>query len=203
MYERYVLPHLINCACGSPQILKLRSQLVPQCSGAVLEVGMGSGINLQFYDASKVDHVWGLEPSLGMRSKASGNVERSPVEVRWIDLPGEQIPLPDNSVDTILLTYTLCTIADPQRALAQMKRVLKPNGRLLFCEHGLSDDPKTQAWQNKINGLWSKIAGGCQLNRKIDDLIRASGFIVTELNVLSVPKTPKFASYTYIGCATV
>jgi ubiquinone/menaquinone biosynthesis C-methylase UbiE len=199
LYERYVLPHLINCACGSPPILKLRSQIVPQCEGVVLEVGMGSGINLDFYDAKKVDFVWGLEPSLGMRRKAQSNLDKSNVEVKWLDLPGEQIPLEDRSVDTILLTYTLCTIPDAMRALHQMRRVLKPSGKLLFCEHGHADNPSTQAWQSRINPIWSKIAGGCQLNRKIDELISAAGFDVVAQEQFFVPKTPKFAGYTYMG----
>lgn len=203
MYERYVLPHLINCACGSPPILKLRSEIVPQCEGVVLEVGMGSGINLQFYDAAKVDYVWGLEPSLGMRRKAASNVANSDVAVHWLDLPGEEIPLEDNSVDTVLLTYTLCTIPDPLKALAQMKRVLKPNGKLLFCEHGLADEARVQVWQNRINPVWSKVAGGCQLNRKIDDLLSTAGFILNEMSTSMTPKTPSFAAYTYQGVATI
>lgn len=202
MYDRYVLPHLINCACGSPPILKLRSQLVPRCKGVVLEIGMGSGINLQFYDQTKVDFVWGLEPSLGMREKAADNIQKTSIEVRWLDLPSEEIPLPDNSVDTVLLTYTLCTIADPEQALAQMRRVLKPGGQLLFCEHGVADEPRTQWWQSKLNSGWSKIAGGCQLNREIDQLISSSGFSVDELKTFFVPKTPKFAGFTYMGAAT-
>ena len=130
LYEEKILPHIIDRACSMGQVMKLRSQVVPKARGIVLEVGMGSGINLEFYDAAKVDLVYGLEPSLGMRKKAQPNLARSNVKVEWLDLPGEQIPLEDNSVDTVLLTFTLCTIPDWQAALEQMKRVLRPDGEL-------------------------------------------------------------------------
>ena len=198
-YEQHVLPHLINCACGSPPILKLRSQIVPKAEGVVLEVGMGSGINLPFYDQSKVEYVWGLEPSLGMRNKAGQNLQISSVNVRWLDLPGERIPLEDDSVDTVLLTFTLCTIPDTSLALKQMRRVLKPGGKLLFCEHGQAEHHNVCSWQNRLNPLWSKLAGGCQLNRKMDELIRNAGFQIEQLNTFYVPKTPRFAGYIYFG----
>jgi ubiquinone/menaquinone biosynthesis C-methylase UbiE len=203
LYEQYVLPHLINCACGSPPILKLRSQLVPQAEGAVLEVGMGSGINLPFYDTSKIDYVWGLEPSLGMRNKAAKRLAQSPVKVRWLDLPGEKIPLEDDSVDTILLTFTLCTIPDTTKALAQMRRVLKPNGKLLFCEHGEAEHARVKKWQNRLNPVWSKLAGGCQLNRQISGLISEAGFAIERASSFYVPKTPRFAGYIYTGEARI
>ena len=198
-YEQHVLPHLINCACGSPPILKLRSQIVPKAEGVVLEVGMGSGINLPFYDQSKVEYVWGLEPSLGMRNKAAQNLKSSSVNVRWLDLPGEKIPLEEDSVDTVLLTFTLCTIPDTSLALKQMRRVLKPGGKLLFCEHGQAEHHKVCSWQNRLNPLWSKLAGGCQLNRKMDELIRNAGFEIEHLKTFYVPKTPRFAGYIYFG----
>ncbi|MCH2159186.1 MAG: class I SAM-dependent methyltransferase [Oleiphilaceae bacterium] len=183
--------------------MKLRSQIVPKCSGRVLEVGAGSAINLQFYDPKSVEFVWGLEPSIGMRNKAKSNVAQSGIDWRWLDLPGEQIPLDDESVDTVLLTFTLCTIVDTRTALAQMRRVLKPNGKLLFCEHGLSADLNVQKWQNRINPLWSRLAGGCQLNRSIDLLISDAGFQINELSKINVPKMPSFAGFVYMGEASV
>ena len=203
LYEQHVLPHLINCACGSPPILKLRSQLVPRAEGVVLEVGMGSGINLPFYDTSKIDFVWGLEPSLGMRNKAAKQIAQSPVKVHWLDLPGEKIPLEDNSVDTILLTFTLCTIPDTTKALAQMRRVLKPSGKLLFCEHGRAEQTNIKKWQDRLNPVWSKLAGGCQLNRKIDSLISEAGFKIGQSSCFFIPKTPRFAGYIYTGDACI
>jgi ubiquinone/menaquinone biosynthesis C-methylase UbiE len=176
LYERYVLPHMINMSCGSPPILKQREKVVPQAQGRVLEIGMGSGLNLSFYDPDKVDLVFGLEPSEGMRIKAQKNLAASPVQVEWLDLPGEQIPLDDKSVDTVVLTYTLCTIADFRAALLGMRRVLKPGGALLFCEHGEAPDESISRWQARINPFWQKIAGGCNLNRPIPQNIEESGF---------------------------
>jgi len=201
-YEEKILPHLINCACGTPPIRKLRKKLVPMCQGKVLEVGMGSGINLAYYNSDAVEFIWGLEPSEGMRKKAQKNLEQSPVEVKWLGLPGEKIPLEDESVDTILLTFTLCTIPDWHGALNQMHRVLKPEGKLLFCEHGKASDQNILKWQNRINPYWKKMAGGCNLNRPISELITQSGFEVNELDTFYIPKSPKFASFIYFGNAT-
>ncbi|AOY87664.1 phospholipid methyltransferase [Marinobacter salinus] len=200
-YEDRILPHIIDRACSMGQVMKLRSQVVPHARGTVLEVGMGSAINLEFYDSDKVDMVYGLEPSDGMRRKALPNLSRSPVRVEWLDLPGEKIPLDNESVDTVLLTFTLCTIPDWHTALEQMKRVLKPGGELLFLEHGESPDNGTQKWQHRITPGWKKLAGGCHLNRHIADLIRHAGFEITELENLYIPKAPKIAGYIYKGRA--
>ena len=162
---------------------------------------MGSGTNLEFYNPDVVELVYGLEPSEGMRRKARKNLARSPVEVKWLDLPGEQIPLRNESVDTVLLTFTLCTIADWSAALQQMKRVLKPDGELLFLEHGESPDPGVCKWQNRITPAWKKVAGGCHLNRNIAELLRTAGFEIQELENLYIPKTPKIAGYVYKGRA--
>lgn len=201
LYEEKILPHIIDRACSMGQVMNLRSQVVPQARGTVLEVGMGSGLNLEFYDADKVDLVYGLEPSPGMRKKARPNLAKSKVKVEWLDLPGEQIPLADNSVDTVLLTFTLCTIPDWQAALEQMKRVLRPDGELLFLEHGQSPHQSTRTWQNRITPAWKKVAGGCHLNRPITELIQQAGFRIMELENLYVPKAPKIAGYIYKGRA--
>ncbi len=200
-YDERILPHLIDSTCSMAQLMKLRAKVVPRCEGVVLEVGMGSGINLAFYDARKVSLVYGLEPSEGMRRKAQANLERSPVAVEWLDLPGEKIPLADESVDTVLLTFTLCTIPDSQAALAQMRRVLRPDGRLLFLEHGRAPDPGVRKWQDRITPVWKTIAGGCHLNRPIDKLLEEAGFSIDELETLYVPKTPRIAGYVYHGAA--
>ncbi|RLC99859.1 MAG: SAM-dependent methyltransferase, partial [Chloroflexota bacterium] len=130
-YDEHCLPHLIHCACGLKVIQSQREKVVPVAEGRVLEVGMGSALNIPFYDPDKVEFVWGLEPSQAMRKKARKNLGRAPFEVRLLDLPGEEIPLDDNSVDSVLLTYTLCTIPDWRNALQQMRRVLKPGGKLI------------------------------------------------------------------------
>lgn len=200
-YEERILPHIIDRACSVGQVMKLRSQLVPLAKGRVLEVGMGSGINLPFYNPDIVEMVYGLEPSEGMRRKAHPNLERSPIPVKWLGLPGEQIPLEDNSIDTILLTFTLCTIPDWHAALLQMLRVLKPGGELLFLEHGESRDDTIRRWQHRITPGWKKISGGCHLNRDIAGLIRHAGFELSELENFYIPKAPKIASYIYQGVA--
>ncbi|SFR39410.1 Methyltransferase domain-containing protein [Marinobacter gudaonensis] len=200
-YEDRILPHIIDCACSMGQVMKLRSEVVPRARGRVLEVGMGSAINLQFYRADQVEVVYGLEPSEGMRRKARPNLEKSPVTVEWLDLPGEKIPLEKDSVDTVLLTFTLCTIPDWHAALEQMWRVLKPGGELLFLEHGESPDEGTRKWQHRITPGWKKLAGGCHLNRHIADLIRQGGFQIEELENLYIPKAPRIAGYIYKGRA--
>ncbi len=200
-YENHVLPHVINCACGMPAIEKQRSKVVPQAYGKVLEIGMGSGLNLKHYDAAKVEMVWGLEPSGGMRRRAQKNLSNSDVTVQWLDLPGESVPLDDDSADTVVLTYTLCTIADYQTALAEMRRVLKPDGVLLFSEHGESPDENVQRWQRRVNPIWSKLAGGCNLNRQIPELLEDAKFKIEDLQQHYV-KGPKVATYQYYGHAT-
>ncbi len=202
-YDDNVLPHVINLACGSAPILRQRQKIVPQAEGRILEIGMGSGINIPYYNTSKVEKVWGLEPSIGMRKKAQKRVDAAPFDLEWLDLPGEEIPLDDNSVDTIVLTYTLCTIPDWRAAVNQMSRVLKPGGKLLFSEHGKAPDAAVQAWQDRVNPLWMKLAGGCHLNRDIPALLKAGGFKIKELDTLYVPKTPKIAAFTFWGYAEI
>lgn len=201
-YERHVLPRMIDLACGTEPVAMQRAKVVPLATGRVLEVGMGSGLNLAHYDAERVEFVWGLEPSEGMRKRARRNLAHSPVEVEWLDLPGEEIPLEDASADTVLLTFTLCTIPDFEVALAQMRRVLKPGGRLLFCEHGEAPDESVQRWQQRLNPLWRKLAGGCNLNRRIPACLEDAGFAIQELDSMYLPGTPKIAAFNYWGVAT-
>ncbi len=184
-YENRILPHLIDLGCGAPPITKQREKVVPRAHGRVLEVGMGSGLNLPFYDPARVEFVWGLEPSEGMRRKAQSRLAAAPFEIKWLDLPGEEIPLEDDSADTVLLTYTLCTIPDFRTALAQMRRVLKPGGTLLFSEHGAAPDPGVRKWQGRINPIWKKRAGGCNLNREVPRAIEEAGFKIQELDTMS------------------
>ena len=201
-YEEHILPHMINCACGLKDVARQRQKVVPQAHGKVLEIGMGSGLNLPFYDTSKVEMVWGLEPSVGMRRKAQKNLDASAVSVEWLDLPGESIPLEDNVADTVLLTYTLCTIPDWQKALSEMRRVLKPEGQLIFCEHGEAPDESIQRWQKRINPVWKKIAGGCNLNRPIPECLSAGGFDIKAMDQDYI-KGPKVAAYNYWGEARI
>ena len=200
-YEQHCLPHILHLVCGLKEIQRQREKVVPLARGQVLEIGIGSGLNIPFYDADKIDLVWGLEPSQGMRKKAQSSLKHAPFEVRWLDLPSEEIPLDDNSVDTVLLTYTLCTIPDWHKALTQMRRVLKPECELIFCEHGEAPDESVRRWQKKINPLWGKIAGGCNLNRPIPRFIEEGGFSIQTIESQYLPG-PKLAGYTYWGTAT-
>lgn len=202
-YEDHILPHLISVACGAPQIMKQRAQLVPQARGRVLEVGFGAGPNLSFYDPIKVERVFAQEPSVGMRRKAQPAIEAAPVDVELIDLPGEDIPLEANSVDTIVLTYTACTIPDVDQALAQMRRVLRPGGTLLFSEHGRAPDEEVYRWQKRIEPIWKPIGGGCHLTRQPDVLLQKAGFKIRQMTADYLPKSPRFASFNYAGAAHI
>jgi SAM-dependent methyltransferase len=162
LYQRYLLPRLVQCACGSPVIERQRQKVVPQAQGEVLEIGFGSGLNLPHYRRNRVSKLWALEPSAEMRALAAPHVAASGLNLHWLDLPGEALPLPDTSVDCVVMTYTLCSIPDAAAALAQLRRVLRPGGRLLFCEHGAAPDADVRRWQDRLDGLWGKFAGGCQ-----------------------------------------
>jgi len=200
-YETRVLPVMIDLACGAKPISKQRQKVVPLAEGRVLEVGMGSGINISFYDPSRIEFVWGLEPSEGMRRRAAPRLAKAPFEIRWLDLPGEEIPLEDDSADTVLLTFTLCTIPDFERALAQMRRVLKPGGRLLFVEHGAAPDESVRKWQDRVNPFWKKMAGGCNINRDVPRALEEAGFKVELLEQMYLPSTPRIAGFNYWGRA--
>jgi len=199
-YDEHILPHAINAACSARPNQKQRQKTVPLAEGEILEIGFGSGLNLPFYDASKVKKIWGLEPSAGMRRKAQPLLESTDLEIELIDLPGEQIPLETNSIDTVLVTYTLCTIPDAVTALEGMRRVLKPGGSLLFSEHGVAPDEKVARWQKRLNPTWKKIAGGCNMNRDIPTLIKSAGFNITSDERMYIPGV-KVLSYSYWGVA--
>lgn len=199
-YDEHILPHLVNLACSSKQNRRQRQKIVPLAEGEVLEIGFGSGLNLPHYDAGKVTKLWALEPSAGMRRKAAPLVAESALEIEFIDLPGEQIPLEQHSVDTVLVTYSLCTIPDAVAALQGMRRVLKPDGKLLFCEHGAAPDDKVRRWQNRLDGSWSKVAGGCHMNRYIPGLLEEAGFNISSDHRMYIPG-PKTLCYNYWGVA--
>ena len=187
-------------ACSASPNQKQRQKIVPEAAGEILEIGFGSGLNVPYYDPSKVKKIWALEPSEGMRRKAQPAVIGTDMDIEFITLPGEQIPLDDNSVDTVLMTYTLCTIADTEAALQGMRRVLKPEGRLLYCEHGKAPDDNVARWQNRLNPAWSRIAGGCQMNRDIPALINEGGFSIKIDERMYIPGA-KILCYNYWGSA--
>ena len=201
IYDKYVLPHFLNCACGAKPMRYQREKIVPLAEGDVLEIGIGSGLNLPFYNQSKINKIWGLDPSEELTKMAVKAASNSAISVDFIISGAENIPLPTKSIDTILLTYTLCTISQVNRSLEEMGRVLRPSGRLLFCEHGLAPDLNIIKWQERINPFWKKIAGGCSLNRDIPRLINAKCFKITEINTMYLPGTPKFAGFNFWGSA--
>jgi ubiquinone/menaquinone biosynthesis C-methylase UbiE len=201
-YEDKILPRVIDLACSSKPARKQREKIVPRASGDVLEIGIGSGLNLPHYDREKVRHIWGLEPSAGMRRIVAGPIAASGLDVELIDLPGEEIPLDDDSVDTVLVTYTLCTIEDVVSAMEGMRRVLKPTGQLLFCEHGKAPDENVVKWQERMNPTWKKFAGGCNMNRDIPEIITSAGFEIADDNRMYIPGI-KSLSYNYWGAATI
>lgn len=199
-YDRHVLPYLIDFACGVKPVNRQREKVVPQAHGRVLEIGIGTGLNLAHYDKRKVTKLVGLDPSVQMHALAEKRRRQAGLEVELIGLSAETIPLPDASFDTVVITFTLCTIPDPVSALKEMRRVLVPGGTLLFCEHGAAPDVPVLAWQNRLTPHWKKVAGGCHLNRRIPDLITEAGFSLEESAQQYLPG-PKVLMYNYWGVA--
>ena len=201
LYDRYVLPRLVDCVCASPAVERQRRLVVPQASGRVLEIGFGSGLNLPHYDRARVQWIWALEPSAPMRDLAAHRVAAAGLELRWLDCAAEDLPLPEHSVDSIVVTYALCTIADAMAALRQMRRVLRPQGTLLFSEHGAAPDAGVRRWQDRLDGLWRRCAGGCHLNREVAATITAAGFRLGRVDSAYLPGAPRFAGFNTWGAA--
>jgi ubiquinone/menaquinone biosynthesis C-methylase UbiE len=200
LYSKYILPKVVHLTCSMKPNMRQREKVVPRARGRVLEVGIGSGLNLPFYDSTKVSKVWGLDPAPEMTRMAERAARSLPFEVEFIGLPGDEIPLEDNSIDTVLVTYTLCTIPDTAPALRQMSRVLRPGGELIFCEHGAAPDASVRRWQDRLNPIWKRLGGGCNLNRPIPALIEAGGFRINSLDTMYIPGW-RPASFNYWGTA--
>ena len=202
-YEKYILPRFLNCACASEPITYQRKKVVPLAEGKILEVGIGSGLNLPFYDKSKIEEIWGIDPSEELNAMAKKVAIEECVNVNFITSSAEDIPFPNDYFDTVLITYTMCTIPSVLQANKEIKRVLKSSGKMIFCEHGVSPDENIKKWQKRLNSIWGKIAGGCNINRNIPMLIKDSGFKIEEMDEMYLPKTPKIAGYNYWGYARV
>ena len=200
LYDRYILPRMIDFACGMGAIMKTRSQIVPQASGRVLEIGIGTGLNLSFYDPQKVSEIVGVDPAAEMHGLARDRAAKISIPVQIVGLELGQIQAPDASFDNIVCTFTLCTIPDAIAALKEMRRVLKPGGKLLFSEHGLAPDLPVVRWQNRLTPVWKPLAGGCHLNRDIPALISAGGFNIREIES-SYLKGPKPMTWVWRGWA--
>ena len=201
LYEKYVLPKFLNCACGSKPVARQREKVVPLAEGKVLEIGIGSGLNLPFYDKTKVDEIWGLDTSEELSEMARAVAIQEGMEVNFISSGAEEIPLPDDHFDSVLITYTMCTIPEVIRANTEIRRVLKNQGKMIFCEHGAAPDDNIRKWQKRINPFWGKIAGGCNIDRNIPSLIQDSGFDIIEIEEMYLPNTPKIAGYNFWGYA--
>ena len=199
LYDKYILPKFLNCACGSKPINYQRQKVVPLAKGKVLDIGIGSGLNIPFYNSDKIDKVIGIDPSHELIELAKELANDSKASIELVIGSAESIPYPDNFFDTVLVTYTICTIPNVAIANKEMWRVLKDDGKLIFCEHGLAPDKKISKWQNRIDPFWGKIAGGCHLNRDIQKLITDAGFSFESLDKMYIPNTPKFAGYNYWG----
>ncbi|HEU0195745.1 MAG TPA: methyltransferase domain-containing protein [Nevskiaceae bacterium] len=199
-YDRYVLPYVIDWACGIGAVTRQRRAIVPQAHGRVLEIGIGTGLNLEHYDRRVVTSLHALEPSAQMHRLARKRAARAGLQVEFLTLSAESIPMPDASFDTVVTTFTLCTIPDPLEALAEMRRVLRPGGQLLYSEHGLAPDARVQRWQHRLTPYWVHVAGGCHLDRDIPALLAQAGFVDPAPQAKYLPG-PRFVTYNYWGCA--
>ncbi|WP_373387229.1 class I SAM-dependent methyltransferase [Pseudomonas alcaligenes] len=199
-YDEKILPHLIDFACGMGQVMKTRAQVVPLASGRVLEIGIGTGLNLAFYDADKVSAIVGVDPAAQMQALARRRAERIAIPLEMVALELGQIQAADASFDSIVCTFTLCTIPEPLAALREMRRVLKPGGKLLFSEHGRAPDPGVRRWQQRLTPLWKPLAGGCHLDRDIPALLKAGGFTIRELYSSYLPG-PRPMTWVWRGWA--
>lgn len=198
-YQRHILPRLIDLAMRNKEAARYRERIVPSAGGEVLEIGAGSGLNLPFY-GPQVRRLHALDPSEALQGMASRKLGRAPFPVDLLLGSAEQIPLADRSIDTVVTTWTLCSIPDVAEALREARRVLKPNGSLLFVEHGHAPDPGVARWQRRIEPVWKPLAGGCHLTRPIDRLIRDAGFEIAELETEYL-KGPRPFTYTFFGRA--
>lgn len=200
-YERRILPKLLTCACASPPMMKQRAKVVPRAEGRVLELGIGMGLNLAYYDPAKVTGVWGVDPAEALREQAKAAPRPEGLAVTVENGEAEALPFEDASFDDVVCTFTLCSVHTPARALSEARRVLKPSGRFLFCEHGLAPDAKVARQQRWIEPVWKRLAGGCHLTRPVASAIGAAGFSLEKVESMYLPGTPHFAGWNEWGAA--
>ncbi|HTO06408.1 MAG TPA: class I SAM-dependent methyltransferase [Myxococcota bacterium] len=201
-YQKYVFPRLIELAMSNADLVPVRQKVVSGARGVTVELGIGSGLNLPHY-GSGVTQLFGVEPSPELAALARRRAAETGRPVELLQQSAEQrLPLPEASVDTVVVTWALCSIPDPVQALREARRVLRREGELLFVEHGRADDPRLRRWQDRLNPLWKVIAGGCNMNRAADEAIQAAGFRIQELTHQFLPG-PKLLTYTYQGRASV
>jgi len=199
LYDRYILPKFLKCACSSSPVMKQRAKVVPHATGRVLELGIGMGLNLALYDADKVTSVTGVDPAAELRAIAEAAPRDPRLSVKVEAGTAEALPFEDASFDCVVCTFTLCSVQTPPKALAEARRVLKPGGRFLYCEHGLAPDAGVARWQRRIEPVWKAIAGGCHLTRPITTAVEAAGFKVGRRDSMYIPGTPRFAGWSEWG----
>ena len=199
-YNRFILPRVIEFTMRQENFAPFRERTAGAAHGRVLEIGIGSGLNLSSFRPD-IESVCGVDPSPGLLAKAGQRVANVRFPVRLLEASSEKLPLEDRSFDTAVMTFTLCSIPDVAAALLEIRRVLKPEGELLFAEHGRAPDPDVIRWQDRITPVWKRIGGGCHLNRKVDDLIRAAGFRIERLNAGYQKFAPRPFSFFYEGSA--
>jgi ubiquinone/menaquinone biosynthesis C-methylase UbiE len=200
IYKKLVVPWLLELAMRNKRLASYRQATIGAARGVVLEIGIGSGLNLPLYGPA-VDQVCGIDPSPELLDRTRERIADAHVLVSLVRASAEQLPFADTAFDTLVMTWTLCSIPNPGAALAEMRRVLKPLGRLLFVEHGLSPEPRIKRWQHRLTPCWKRIGGGCHLDRKMDDLIRAAGFRFDALET-GYMRGPKPWTFMYQGSAT-
>jgi ubiquinone/menaquinone biosynthesis C-methylase UbiE len=200
-YDRHILPWLIGKACAAKPIMKQRAKVVPFAEGRVLELGLGSGLNLPFYDPAKVSSVHGVDPSAELRALAQTAPRPAGLAVAVDEGVAEALPFEDHSFDSVVCTFTLCSVHSPPAALAEARRVLKPGGRLFYCEHGLSPDDDVARWQRRWEPIWKRLAGGCHLTRPITAGVADAGFVIERSDHMYLPGTPRIAGWSEWGVA--
>jgi ubiquinone/menaquinone biosynthesis C-methylase UbiE len=198
-YRDRVIPRLIDLAMRNEQAARRRAKIIPAARGRVLEIGIGSGLNLPFYSRD-VERLFGVDPSSSLLSMARRKTDRLPFPVELLRESAEELSLDGGSIDTAVATWVLCSIPDPVRALREIRRVLRPDGRMLFIEHGLAVGGRVQTWQERLNPAWRRLSGGCNMNRKTDDLLLRAGFQIAELNNFYM-KGISLLTYMYEGVA--
>ncbi|MGQ0455966.1 MAG: class I SAM-dependent methyltransferase [Hyphomicrobium sp.] len=195
IYAKHIGPRLVTCLCSGEHIAKERAKVVPNASGVALEIGIGPGFNLDYYDPARVTRVIGVDPIASFVQLGSKRHRNSRVPVEIVNGPAEALPIDDATIDTAVITFTLCSVDDPVQALHEVRRTLKPDGRVLFLEHGLSAETQVAAWQNRVNPLWRRLAVGCNLTRPVRQLIEGAGFRLREVEDYYLEAVPKI-----VGC---
>ena len=200
-YEKKILPKVLDLLCGSSPINYQRKKIVPKVSGNVLEIGIGSGLNLPHYNVSNISNITALDPAEELTNIAKKRISELDLDIDVINCGAEEIPLESKSFDSILVTYTLCSIENLDDSMREIRRVMKDDGTLFFCEHGIAPDLKTKNWQNRINPIWKRLMGGCNINRDIPEIISNSKLEITDLETMFLPGTPRIAGFNYWGTA--